>query len=132
MQKIGMVLAMLVCAVMAQAGEYAYLVFTNAAGTKTALSVNDMTLKVNGTQLDVTNAEGTVNFTLTDLVRMEFSADGLTAIEKVLDGDAPVQVYSVNGMTLGNFSSLVQAVQQLDKGVYIMVQSGKSQKLIVK
>lgn len=132
MQKIGMVLAMLVCAVMAQAGEYAYLVFTNAAGTKTALSVNDMTLQVNGTQLDVTNAEGTVNFTLTDLVRMEFSADGLTAIENVLDGDQPVQVYSVNGMTLGNFSSLVQAVQQLDKGVYIMVQSGKSQKLIVK
>ena len=132
MRKIGMVLAMLVCVVMAQAGEYAYLVFTNAAGTKTALSVNEMTLKVNGAQLDVTNAEGTVNFTLTDLASMEFSADGLTAIENVLDGDAPVQVYSVNGMTLGNFSSLVQAVQQLDKGVYIMVQSGKSQKLIVK
>ena len=126
-------MALLVCAGMVQAGEYAYLVFTNATGTKTALSVENLTLKVNGTQLDVTNAEGTVNFALTELASMEFSAtDPTTALENVLDGDKPVQVYSINGMSLGSFSSLVQAVQQLDKGVYIMVQSGKSQKLIVK
>ena len=67
MQKIGMVLAMLVCAIIAQAGEYAYLVFTNTQGTKTALSVTDLTMKVNGTQLDVTNADGTLNLVLTDL-----------------------------------------------------------------
>ena len=95
--------------------------------------MSNMTLKVNGAQLDVTNAEGTVNFTLTELASMEFSAtDPTTALENVLDGDKPVQVYSINGMSLGSFSSLVQAVQQLDKGVYIMVQNGKSQKLIVR
>ena len=36
MRKIGMMLAMLVCAVMAQAGEYAYLVFVNQSNDTTA------------------------------------------------------------------------------------------------
>jgi hypothetical protein len=125
-------IALLVCAGMVQAGEYAYLVFTNTAGTQTALSVTDLTMTVSGTQLDVTNAEGTVNFTLTELASMAFSANGLTALENVLDGDKPVQVYSINGASLGSFSSLVQAVQQLDRGAYVMVQNGKSQKLVVK
>jgi len=62
MRKIGMVLAMLVCAMMAHAGTYAYLVFTNTESTKTALSVTDMTMTVNGTKLDVTNADGTEIF----------------------------------------------------------------------
>jgi len=132
MRKIVLVLAVC-CAMMAQAADYPYLVFTSTAGITTSLSVSNMTLKVNGAQLDVTNAEGTVNFTLTELASMEFSAtDPTTALENVLDGDKPVQVYSINGMSLGSFSSLVQAVQQLDKGVYIMVQNGKSQKLIVR
>jgi hypothetical protein len=126
-------IALLVCAGMVQAGEYAYLVFTNTEGTKTALSVTDLTMTVNGTQLDVTNAEGTVNFTLTELASMEFSETNVvTALENVLDGDKPVQVYSINGASLGSFSSLVQAVQQLDRGAYVMVQNGKSQKLVVK
>lgn len=119
----------------AQAGTYGYLVFTNAEGTKTALSVTDMTMTVNGTKLDVTNAEGTVNFTLTDLAAMQFSEDGETlasGIDNVLNADASVTVYGINGMSLGTFESLLQAVQQLDKGSYVMVQSGKSQKLIVK
>jgi len=135
MQKIGMVLAMLVCAVLAQASEYAYLVFTNGEGTKTALSVANLTMKVNGTQLEVKNDDGTVNFTLTDLAAMQFSVDGESlpaGLDQVLNADASVTVYGINGMSLGTFESLLQAVQQLDKGSYVMVQSGKSQKLIVK
>ena len=135
MRKFGIVLAMLVCAVLAQASEYAYLVFTNTEGTTTALSVTNLTMTVNGSQLDVTNAEGTVSFTLTDLAAMQFSVDGETlpaGIDHVLNADASVTVYSINGMLWGTFSSMLQAVQQLEKGSYIMVQSGKSQKLVVK
>ena len=135
MRKIGIVLAVLVCSMLTHAGDYAYLVFTNTVGSKTALSVANLTMTVNGAQLDVTNAEGTVHFTLTDLAAMQFSTDGESlpeGIENVLNADAPLTVYSVNGMSLGTFNSLVQAVQQLDKGTYVMVQNGKSQKLIVK
>ena len=126
---------LLLCAGMAQAGEYAYLVFTNTEGTKTALSVTDLTMTVNGAQLDVTNTNGTVQFTLTDLAAMQFSVDGESlpeGIDNVLNADAPVTVYAINGMALGSFSSMLQAVQQLDRGTYVMVQSGKSQKLIVR
>ena len=125
---------LLVCAGMVQAGEYAYLVFTNTEGTKTALSVTNLTMTVNGTQLDVTNAEGTVHFTLTDLAAMQFSVDGETlqeSIDHMLNADAPVTVYAISGMALGSFSSMIQAVQQLDKGTYVMVQSGNISQTIV-
>ena len=134
MKKI-ILLVLLVCAGIAQAGEYAYLVFTNTEGTKTALSVTDMTLNVNGSQLDVTNVDGSVSFTLTDLAAMQFSVDGENlseGMENVLNADGSVTVYAINGMSLGSFSSMIQAVQQLDKGIYVIVQNSKSQKLVVK
>lgn len=134
MKKI-LLMVLLVCAGMVQAEEYAYLVFTNTEGTKTALSVTNLTMKVNGAQLDVTNAEGTVNFTLTDLAAMQFSIDGESlpqGIDNVLNADAPMTVYAINGMALGSFNSMLQAVQQVGKGTYVIVQSGKSQKLVVR
>lgn len=134
MKKI-LLMVLLVCAGMVQAGEYAYLVFTNTEGTKTALSVTNLTMTVNGAQLEVTNAEGTVNFTLTDLAAMQFSVDGESlpeGIDNVLNADAPVTVYAINGMALGSFNSMLQAVQQVGKGTYVIVQSGKSQKLVVR
>ncbi|MBQ2540102.1 MAG: hypothetical protein II551_00480 [Paludibacteraceae bacterium] len=135
MQKIGLVLTMLACAIMAQAGEYAYLVFTNAQGTKTALSVTDLTMTVNGSQLDVTNAEGSVQFTLTDLASMQFSVDGETlpsGVENVLNADAPVMVYAINGMALGAFDNLVQATQQLGAGAYVISNGKNAQTIVVK
>ena len=128
-------LGLLVCAGMVRAGEYGYLVFTNTEGTKTALSVTDLTMTVNGAQLDVTNTNGTVQFTLTDLAAMQFSLDGESlpeGIDNVLNADAPVTVYAINGMALGSFNSMLQAVQQVGKGTYVIVQSGKSQKLVVR
>jgi len=133
MRKIGMVLAMLVCAMMAQAGEYAYLVFTNTSGTTTALIVNNLSATVSGSTLVVTNDDDTVNFTLTDLASMQFStSDTLTALENVLDGDKPVQVFNINGTSLGMYENLVQAVQQLGAGAYVISNGKVSQTVVVK
>ena len=133
MRKIGMVLAMLVCTMIAQAGEYGYLVFTNTSGTQTALTVNNLSATVSGSTLVVTNDDGTVNFTLTELASMQFSTtDTVTALENVIDGDKPVQVFSINGTSLGTYDNLVQAVRQLSAGAYVIVQSSKSQKLVVR
>ena len=123
---------LLLCAGMAQAGEYAYLVFTNTEGTKTALSVSHLSATVSGSTLVVTNDEGTVNFSLTELASMQFSTDPVMAVENVIDGDQPVQVFSIIGTSLGTFDNLVQAAQKLGAGAYVMVQRGKSQKLVVK
>jgi len=134
MRKIGMVLAMLVCVVMAQAGEYAYLVFVNQNNDTTALSVTDMTLSVNENSLSVTNAEGTVNFTLTDLQFMQFmTEDGqmVMSIDNVLDANAPIDVYTVLGVKVGCYNSLLDAARVLGKGSYVISNGKKSQTIVL-
>lgn len=133
MRKVGMVILWLACAVIAEAADYPYLVFTNTAGTTTALTVSNMTLTVNGSELTVTNAEGTQAFTLTDLAAMQFSKDGsVTAIENVLDAEKAVDVYSVTGVGLGSFGSLYEAAVVLPTGAYVIKQGGKSQTIVVR
>ena len=133
MKKILVLAVTVVFAVMAQAADYPYLVFTNTAGTTTSLSVSNMTLTVNGSELTVTNAEGTQAFTLTDLAAMQFSQDGsVTAIENVIDGEKAVDVYSVTGVGLGSYGSLYEAAGVLPTGAYVMRQGGKSQTVVVR
>ncbi|MBQ6789917.1 MAG: hypothetical protein IJP76_00495 [Paludibacteraceae bacterium] len=133
MKKILVLAVTVVCAVMAQAADYPYLVFTNTAGTTTALTVSNMTLTVSGSSLSVTNADGTTAFVLTDLASMQFSADGSTAaIEHVLEADRPVEIFSVTGVQFGSFGSLIEAAGVLPTGAYVIKQGGKSQTIVVK
>ena len=134
MKKILVLAVTVVCAVIAQAADYPYLVFTNTAGTTTSLSVSNMTLTVNGSELTVTNAEGTQAFTLTDLAAMQFSKDGntTTAIENVLEADRAVEVFSVTGVQLGSFGSLIEAVRGLSAGAYVVKQGVSTQTVVVK
>jgi hypothetical protein len=119
---------------MAQAATYSYLVFTNTSGTTTAFGVSNLTLTVSGSNLQVTNDKGTVNLVLTELAAMQFStsADSITAIENVLDGDQPVQVFSVSGVSLGTFGSLIEAAQQLSAGAYVISNGKNSQMIVIK
>ena len=120
---------------MVQAGEYAYLVFTNTEGTKTALSVTNLTMTVNGAQLEVTNADGTVQFTLTDLAAMQFSVDGENlpeGMENVLDADAPIDVYTMLGIKVGHYNSLPEAAGVLGKGSYVITNGRTSQTIVVR
>ena len=135
MKKIGMVLAMLVCAVMAQAGEYAYLVFVNQNNDTTALSVTDMTISVHENSLKVTNADSTVNFTLTDLQFMQFmTEEGQMAmkLDHVLDANAPIDVYTILGVKVGRYNSLLEAAGVLGKGSYVITNGRISQTIVVK
>ena len=122
MRKMILIVLLTVVVLLAKAGEYGYLVFTNTSGATTALTVNNLSATVNGTSLVVTNDDGMVNFALTELASMQFSVDGesLSALENVLDGDRPVQAYSIGGTSLGMFENLVQAAQQLAAGGYVI------------
>lgn len=134
MKKIGLFLVLLVCAGMVQAGEYAYLVFVNQQNDTTALSVTDMTLKVQENSLTVTNAAGTVNFTLTDLQFMQFmTEDGQMAlsIDNVLDTNAPIDVYTIMGVKVGHYNSLLEAAGVLGKGSYVITNGKTSQTIIL-
>jgi len=133
MQKIGLVIALLVCALVAQAGEYGYLVFTNTSGTTTALTVNNLSATVSGSTLVVTNDDGTVNFTLTDLASMQFSkTDTLTALENVIHSDEAVMVFGITGVSLGSFSSMLQAAESLPVGAYVIKQGRNTQTMVIR
>lgn len=133
MKKILVLAVTVVCAVIAQAADYPYLVFTNTAGTTTSLSVSNMTLTVNGSELTVTNSDGTQAFTLTDLAAMQFSTDGnVAAVENVLDGEKAVEVYSVTGVGLGSFSNLHEAAGVLPTGAYVIKQGNNTQTIVLK
>ena len=132
MKKVFLLLA--VCTtMMAHASTYNFLVFTNTEGTKTAFSVKDLTLKVEGSDLLITNAEGTVSMLLTAMKSMQFSEDGIiSAVENVLNADAAVQVYSVSGSLLGSYGSLMEAAQTLDAGAYVISNGSVTQTIVVK
>ena len=118
---------------MAHASTYNYLVFTNQAGSTTAFSVSNLTLEVNGTNLQVTNDAGTVSMVLTELASMQFSVDQtVTSVENVLNADAPVQVYSVTGSVLGSYGSMVEAAKSLQAGTYVISNGDQSQTVVIK
>lgn len=120
-------------AMMSHASTYNYLVFTNQAGSTTSFAVSNLTLKVSGSDLQVTNDGGTVNLLLTDLATMQFSIDRVaTSVESILNADAPVLVYSVTGTLLGNYSSMVEAAKCLNAGTYVISNGDQSQTVVIK
>lgn len=132
MKKVFLLLA--VClAMMTHASTYNYLVFTNTEGTNTIFNVKNLTLNVEGSDLQVTNADGTVSILLTALKSMQFSEDSIiSAVENVLNADAAVQVYSVSGSLLGSYGSLIEAAQTLDAGAYVISNGSVTQTIVVK
>lgn len=134
MKKILVLVVAVVCAGIAQAADYPYLVFTNTGGTTTVLGVTNMTLAVSGSNLSVTNADGTNTFVLTDLTNMQFSVDGSTvsAIDHVLDAGQPVSVFSLTGISLGTFNSLTEGAKALSTGAYVIKQGTNTQTIVIK
>lgn len=124
-------LLLAVCgSLLSYAGSYNYLVFVSTAGTTTTFSVEGLTMHVEGSHLHVSNTSGTVDLVLTDLASMQFSSDGTTMLEYVLNADATVLVYSVSGVQLASYGSLIEAAQELHAGVYV-ISNGKVAQTVV-
>ena len=127
------ILALLgLCTMTMGAEDYPYLIFTNTSGTQFAFSVTNLTMRVQNNQLLITNVKGNDAFALTDLAAMQFStADTLTGLDNVLNADAPIQVYTVLGASLGQFNNLLDAAQQLGAGSYVISDGKNSQTIII-
>jgi len=131
MKKSLLLLTAFLCAGMAQAVDYPYLVFFNTAGTATVFSITDWSATVSGTSLQVTNKDGSLSLTLADLESMQFS-DNASAIENVLDADAPVSVFALTGTALGVFDNMKQAAEVLGAGSYVVSNGKNAQTIVVK
>lgn len=128
-----MLCVVVVLAIAANAGTYKYLEFTNISGTKTVFNVANLTIKVSGNDLQVTNSDGTVDLTLLELASMQFSTTNTsTAVDNILNADAEIHVSTITGVSLGTYSSLVEACQSLSAGVYVISNGNQSQSIVVK
>jgi hypothetical protein len=121
-----------VLAIAANAGTYKYLEFTSTSGTKTVFDVANLTIKVSGNDLQVTNSDGTVDLKLLDLASMQFSTTNTsTAVDNILNADAEIHVSTITGVSLGTYSSLVEACQSLNAGVYVISNGTQSQSIVI-
>lgn len=123
-----------VCAfsMLASAGTYSYLEFTNTSGAKTAFNVTNLSLTISNNTLQIRNDEGSVDFTLTDLESMQFTTNCTTSVDNILNADAPVQVLTLNGALVGTYPSLVDAAKCLSVGVYVISNGDISQTIVIK
>ena len=131
-KRVMMLVVVVSLAVCANAGTYKYLEFTSTSGKKTIFDVTNLTLTVSGSNLQVTNGDGTVNLTLVDLASMQFSTTNTTtALENILNADAEIQVSTITGVSLGVYSSLSEACQSLNAGVYVISNGTQSQSIVI-
>ena len=130
MKKVLLLLA-LCSAMLAQATTYKYLTFENTQGHKISLSVEGLTLDFCENIVRISNNEHTIGLEIADLAYMYFSGE-VTAVDNVLNTDAPIDIYTVMGVSLGGYSSLTEAIDNVLAGTYVITNGYQSQTIVVK
>ena len=110
------------------ADEYAYLTFELTDEAKVSVSVESLTLTMNGKELKV----GEQTFVLSNLSKMYFTTTdettgGVDAIDEVVMDDASwndAEIYDLNGRRVTR--------DQMQKGVYIVKTKERTCKIVVK
>ena len=122
-------------AVWAHAAEYdyPYLTFTTSSGIQ-SVSTTGLTMTISGTNLVATNNSTTLTLPLSSLTAMEFTSSATTGISTVNNtgkDKSSVAVYTLSGVSLGNFASGDIARASLKSGVYLFQSKGKTNKIII-
>lgn|SRR5574344_1042715 len=133
MKKTILILTMLMGTFAADASDYPYLVFQTTGGSKQSIAVENLTLTISDGKLVAKNETTNQNYLLSELSEMYFSTT-VTGIENVNASaqDEGVEVYSASGISFGKFSSVDEARQNLQKGMYIVKSSSETYKITVK
>ena len=133
MKKFFATIVALIGTLAAQAYDFPYLILHSADGSTQAVSVESLTITFADGQLVAVNDNGSQIFTLTDLNKMFFSnsgdATGISTMESV--GES-VEAFTLGGLSLGKFSSMVEAKSSLKTGVYVLRSKNKNVKIAIK
>lgn len=123
MKKLFLLLSILANALVARAGDYAYLTFETTDGNKVSVSASALSIGISGNTLTA----GNQTFTLSNLSKMYFStADQTTGITSITASelDAATEIYDLNGHKVGK--------EQLQKGVYVIKSKNGNYKIAVR
>lgn len=124
MKKLFLLLTVLVTTLTAQAEGYTYLTFETTEGAKASVSVENLTLTINGTTLTA----GSQQFTLSNLSKMYFSTSDETAtgIEEINSAsiEEATDIYDLQGHKVSK--------EQMRKGVYIVKTKSRTYKMVVR
>ena len=131
MRKKLLVLALLAGTLSAQADEYPYLFFETTDGGRMPVEVESLTIQI----VDGNLMAGGKTFSLASLSRMFFALtpDATSGIEDLrATEDGAVEVYSLNGVSLGSYENVSAAKQSLQRGIYVMKGGSGTFKVAVK
>lgn len=124
MKKLFLLLTVLVTTLTVQAEDYTYLTFETTDGAKASVSVENLTLTINGTTLTA----GSQQFTLSNLSKMYFSTSDETAtgIEEINSAaiEEATDIYDLQGHKVSK--------EQMRKGVYIVKTNSRTYKMVVR
>ncbi len=109
------------------AADYNYLVFTLSDGTTQSISSSNLNIDFSDGNLVATSGSSSVTIALTSLTKMEFSNEtaGIESIEANVSMDEATEIYDLNGHRIPSGSTLT-------RGIYIIKNNGKAQKITVK
>ena len=120
---------------MAHADDYPYLTFLNTNGTEQSVVATGLIITFSDGQMIATDNGGKVTtISLSDLNKMYFSS-GTSAIENTETEeetkDSEVEVFTLEGTSLGKYEDIQQATTSLQKGVYVVKRSHQTLKIAV-
>lgn len=120
--------------VMAHADSYPYLTFQKSDGTMVSMEVASLTMTFSDGKLIASNGTDSQELAVDDLLKMYFSENDVTGIQNVdiSDSDGEVEVFSLQGISYGQFSTLQSFRNTAESGVYIVKANGKAQKIMVR
>ncbi|MDE6039648.1 MAG: hypothetical protein K2F75_06655 [Paramuribaculum sp.] len=121
-------------AIMARA-EYTTMTFTTTDNQATIISASALTITFSGKILIAESADSQIALPLDLMASMHFSEGGdgeLSAIDTILSDTATADVYTLDGIHAGRFTSVGEMHSQLPAGIYIIRNSkGETCKLIL-
>ena len=128
MKRLLLLCAVAFIALSGSAQTYSYLTFETTDGTKTSLSVSNLTITYSSATATVSNDDGTTTFNLADLASMYYStSDETTGISKVTGHRSQVtSVFDLSGRERSD--------ADLQRGIFVVKtdKTKNAQKILVK
>ena len=112
---------------------YKYLEFKTTENTSIVVEAKGLGITVNNGVLSLSNTSGQkMNIDASTLVSMQFTDSSAAVNNLAIESDTRVQVYKLDGTTVGTFANVSSAMSALAPGAYILkATEGQTVKIMI-